>query len=82
MQNSDKVNQGRIKISVHEDTLQGLWEILSYARGELQLKQPLLKCNAPIAGLVLLIESVLVSVLFMRGNVKEEPLKLLGGKRQ
>ena len=37
---------------------------------------------APISGLALLIECVIVSAIFMRGNVKEEPLKLLGGKRQ
>ena len=34
---------------------------------------------APAAGIALLVMTVLVSALFMRGNVKKEPLQLLGG---
>ncbi|WP_207650760.1 FtsX-like permease family protein [Sporobacter termitidis] len=37
---------------------------------------------SPAAGLALLLTTTLVSVVFMRGNVKEEPLKLLGGRKE
>ncbi|NLA86897.1 MAG: hypothetical protein GX847_06350 [Clostridiales bacterium] len=37
---------------------------------------------APAAGLALLLVTGLISTAFIRGNVKEEPLKLLGGRKE
>jgi putative ABC transport system permease protein len=37
---------------------------------------------SPAAGLALLLAAALISAVFMRGNVKEEPLKLLGGRKE